>query len=105
MIWFALKMGIINALGLIRFININLAILNLLPLPVLDGGHIVFSLYEGITRRKVHPKVITTLVNAFAILLISAMFFLSVRDVDRAFNIGRLFGNDTPPATETLPEE
>ena len=41
MIWFALKMGILNALGLIRFININLAVLNLLPLPVLDGGHIV----------------------------------------------------------------
>ena len=105
MIWFALKMGIINALGLIRFININLAILNLLPLPVLDGGHIVFSLYEGITRRKVHPKVIATLVNAFAILLISAMLFLSVRDVDRAFNVGRLFEKEIPPSTETLPDE
>ena len=52
MIWIALKMGIINALALMRFININLAILNLLPIPVLDGGHIVFSLFEGITRKK-----------------------------------------------------
>jgi regulator of sigma E protease len=91
MIWFALKMGIINALGLIRFININLAVLNLLPLPVLDGGHICFSLWEGITRRKVHPKVVGTLVNVFAILLISAMLFLSWRDVDRNWNISRFF--------------
>jgi len=91
MIWFALKMGIVNALGLIRFININLAVLNLLPLPVLDGGHICFALWEGITRRKVHPKVVGTLVNIFAILLISAMLFLSWRDVDRNWNVSRFF--------------
>ena len=94
-------MGILNALGLIRFININLAVLNLL-LPVLDGGHIVFSLYEGISRRKVPVKVITSLVNTFAILLISAMLYLSVRDVDRAFNIGRFFDKETPATTEPL---
>jgi len=98
MIWFALKMGIINALGLIRFININLAVLNLLPLPVLDGGHICFALWEGITRRKVHPKVVGTLVNLFAVLLISAMLFLSWRDVDRNWNVSRFFKK--APATE-----
>jgi regulator of sigma E protease len=103
MIWLALKMGFIHALGLMRFININLAILNLLPIPVLDGGHILFSLYEGITRRKVAPKVIVTLVNAFAILLISAMIFLSVRDVDRFFNVERLFKQSE--SVETAPEE
>ena len=91
MIWFALKMGIVNALGLIRFININLAILNLLPLPVLDGGHICFALWEGITRRKVHPKLVATLVNAFAILLIGAMLFLSWRDVERNWSVSRFF--------------
>lgn len=91
MIWFALKIGLPYAIGLIRFININLAVLNLLPLPVLDGGHICFALWEGITRRKVHPKVVGTLVNLFAILLISAMLFLSWRDVDRNWNVGRIF--------------
>jgi regulator of sigma E protease len=91
MITIALKMGIINAIGLIRFININLAVLNLLPLPVLDGGHICFALWEGITKRKVHPKVVTSLVNIFAVLLISAMLFLSWRDVDRNWNVSRFF--------------
>ncbi|MEE9369006.1 MAG: RIP metalloprotease RseP [Pontiella sp.] len=91
MIWISLKMSLVMTIGLIRFININLAVLNLLPLPVLDGGHICFALWEGITRRKVHPHVVATLVNAFAILLISAMLFLSWRDVDRNWNISRFF--------------
>lgn len=91
MIWISLKMSMITTIGLIRFININLAVLNLLPLPVLDGGHVCFALWEGITRRKVHPKVVATLVNVFAILLISAMLFLSWRDVDRNWNVSRFF--------------
>lgn len=106
MIWWALKMGIINALGLIRFININLAVLNLLPLPVLDGGHICFALWEGITKRKVHPKVVASLVNAFAILLIGAMIFLSWRDADRNWGISKLFSKDKPAAEQVItPEE
>ncbi|RKX40108.1 MAG: hypothetical protein DRP64_13170, partial [Verrucomicrobia bacterium] len=97
------KMGIINALGLIRFININLAVLNLLPLPVLDGGHICFALWEGITRRKVHPKVVGTLVNVFAILLISAMLFLSWRDVERNWSVSRFF-KKAPAAEAAEPQ-
>ncbi len=91
MIWFALKLGIFYAIGLVRFININLAVLNLLPLPVLDGGHICFALWEGITRRKVHPKVVATLVNLFAVLLLTAMAVLSWRDADRNWGISRVF--------------
>ncbi len=106
MIWIALKMGIINALGLIRFININLAILNLLPLPVLDGGHVCFALWEGITKRKVHPKVVASLINTFAILLISAMLILSLRDVERNWNISRFFkkAEVTEPITVPVTE-
>lgn len=81
MLYRAIYWGLVIAIGLTRFININLAVLNLLPIPVLDGGHICFSLWEGITKRKVHPKVVTTLVNIFAILLIGLMLFLSWRDV------------------------
>ncbi len=66
------------------FLNINLAIINLLPIPVLDGGHIVFSLYETVFRRPVHPKVVNILVNLFAILLIGVFLLLTMRDVDRS---------------------
>jgi len=88
-LWVAIKLGLLNAVGFLRFLNINLAILNLLPIPVLDGGHIVFATWEGITRRKVHPKVVAILVNGFAILLITAFLALTVKDVKM---IGRLFG-------------
>jgi regulator of sigma E protease len=88
----AIKMGLVNTLGLIRFLNINLAVLNLLPIPVLDGGHIVFSLWHGITRRKVNVKIQTGLINFFAILLIGAMLILSFNDIDRKFQIKKFFG-------------
>lgn len=85
MLMLSIKMGFLNTLGLIRFLNINLAMLNLLPIPVLDGGHIVFSLWEGITRRKVNARAQAILVNACAILLIGAMLLLTVNDIDRKF--------------------
>jgi len=66
------------------FLNINLAIINLLPIPVLDGGHIVFSLWEMIFRRPVHPRVVNILVNLFALLLIGVFLLLTFRDVDRS---------------------
>jgi regulator of sigma E protease len=68
-------------IGFARFLNINLAILNLLPIPVLDGGHIVFALYEGITRRAPSEKVMRFLINFFAIVLISLIVLLTFRDL------------------------
>ena len=73
--------GMMDALGFLRMICVNLAILNLLPFPVLDGGHIIFALYEVITRRKPHPKVVSVLVNAFAVLLIGLMLLLFYNDI------------------------
>ncbi len=72
-----------SGLGFLRLLCINLAIINLLPLPVLDGGHILFALYEMIFRRKVPKKAVEVLVNAFAILLIGLMLLLVYRDVNR----------------------
>lgn len=90
LLYHSIMMGAIFALGLTRFININLAIFNLLPIPVLDGGHICFSLWEGITRRKVPAKVVSILVQIFAVILILLMGLLTFRDVGgmRLFNRG-----------------
>ena len=92
MLTMSIKMGLVNTLGLIRFLNINLAVLNLLPIPVLDGGHIVFSLWHGITRRKVNVKMQMALINICAVLLIGAMLILSFNDIDRKFQIKKFFG-------------
>jgi regulator of sigma E protease len=73
----------LNGLGFLRFLCVNLAILNMLPIPVLDGGHIVFALWEMLTRRKLHPKFVNALMNVFATLLIGLMVFIMLRDAVR----------------------
>ncbi len=84
-LWAAIRVSLLNAVGFLRFLNVNLAMLNLLPLPILDGGHVVFALWEVVTRRKPHPRLVSILVNAFAILLLGTFLFLTVRDVDWLF--------------------
>lgn len=50
--------GFTKLLGFLGFLSINLAILNFLPIPILDGGHMVFLIWEAVTRRQPSPKVI-----------------------------------------------
>lgn len=81
MFWLYVKTDLMMALWLTALINVNLAIINLLPLPILDGGHIMFSLYEIIMRRPAPPKLVYVLSNIFFVLLVGAMLFLSYRDL------------------------
>lgn len=101
--WKSAYAGIFIVLGFIRFINVNLAVLNLLPIPVLDGGHIMFSLYEAITRRRIPAKVVNTLVNVFAILLLLFIGFLTVgKDLPRLYYM--IVGDD-PGGTHAVPAQ
>ncbi len=61
-------------------LNVNLALLNLLPLPVLDGGHITLSLIEWIRRRPVHAKILEKIQAGFAALLITFMIYIAFFD-------------------------
>lgn len=61
-------------------LNVNLALLNLLPLPVLDGGHITLALVEAVRRRPVSARVLQYVQSAFAILLIGFMIFIAFFD-------------------------
>lgn len=65
-------------------ISINLGILNLLPIPMLDGGHIFFNLYEMIFRRKIHPKAFEYLSYGGMAVLLSLMLFATFNDIMRA---------------------
>jgi len=100
--WMHTLTSLLVTIGFVRFLNVNLAIINLLPLPVLDGGHIVFALFEGITRRKVHPKVLSILVNGFAILLLILFVFITIRDT---WILGRIFGGRRDPVAEERVQE
>lgn len=81
--------SLIDGLGFLRMICVNLAILNLLPFPVLDGGHIVFASYEIVARRKPHPRVVEVLVNVFAVLLISLMALLVYGDIAKRVRLNK----------------
>ena len=61
-------------------LNVNLALLNLLPLPVLDGGHIMLSLIEAVRRRPVSANILNYIQSGFAALLISFMVYIAFFD-------------------------
>jgi regulator of sigma E protease len=61
-------------------LNVNLALLNLLPLPVLDGGHITLALIEAARRRPVSPKILNYIQSGFALLLITFMLWIAFFD-------------------------
>ena len=77
--------GIIPLLTLMAIISLNLAIINLLPIPALDGGRLVFVAIESVIRRPV-PAVFSRTVNAigFALLLL-LMVAVTVSDIGKLF--------------------
>lgn len=79
-------------------LNVNLAIMNMLPIPVLDGGHIVLALVESVRRRPVNMRVLEVVQTSCAALIIGFLLYVSF------FDIGDLFGsrhekNDAPAST------
>lgn len=62
-------------------LNVNLALLNLLPIPVLDGGHILLALIEAFRRRPVGTRLLYAVQNTCAVLLIGYMVYLTIFDV------------------------
>jgi len=61
-------------------LNVNLALLNLLPFPVLDGGHITLAVIEAIRRRPVSARLLNYLQSACAVVLIAFMLFIAFFD-------------------------
>jgi regulator of sigma E protease len=67
------------------YLSVTLAIMNLLPLPVLDGGHLVFLAWEGITRREPSVKVRMYLQQAGLVFFILMFLFVTYNDVLKLF--------------------
>jgi len=61
--------------------NVNLALLNMLPIPVLDGGHILLAIIEGIRRRPISTRILSTIQTGCAVLLIGFMVYIAFYDV------------------------
>jgi regulator of sigma E protease len=79
----AAEAGIRAVLRITILININLAILNLLPVPVLDGGQIVFATIGKLRGRALPPNFIMTAQSVFMVLILSMVVYISFFDVRR----------------------
>ena len=70
-------------IGFMAFLSLNLGILNLLPIPVLDGGHLVFLSIEGVIRRPIPLKVRMVVQQVGMVLILGLMLFVVYNDILR----------------------
>lgn len=83
----ALSQGFISLLSWIGLLSVNLGIINLLPIPALDGGRLVFLGYEAVSRRKINAKVENTLHYVMYLALMGLFVFITFNDLLRLLNI------------------
>lgn len=75
------KAGFINVIYLTGYISLNVGFMNLLPIPALDGGRLLFLIIEKIIRKPVNPKIENTIHNIGFILLLLLVVFVSYGDI------------------------
>jgi regulator of sigma E protease len=77
----AAKAGILYLLNLIGMLSLSIGLLNLLPIPALDGGHLVIVLAEGISRRRLGDKVKIAIQQVGMVLLLALMVGVIAKDI------------------------
>ena len=81
----AAAQGASSVVFLIAILSINLGVLNLLPIPILDGGHLLFFLIEGILRKPLGERQREVAQQAGLVLLVGVMIFAFWNDLERIF--------------------
>ncbi|HSX11862.1 MAG TPA: site-2 protease family protein [Rhabdochlamydiaceae bacterium] len=81
--------GVTEALYWLAVISLNLGLLNLLPIPVLDGGYITFALIEIFTKRPIKSQTMERLIIPFVVAIVLLFVYLTYNDISRL--IGRFF--------------
>jgi regulator of sigma E protease len=77
--------GVSNLIFLIALLSVNLAILNILPIPVLDGGHLLFFFIEAVTGSPVSIRVREIAQQAGIFILILLMIYVFYNDIAKVF--------------------
>ncbi len=78
--------GILSLLAFVAMLSVNIGIVNLLPIPALDGGRIVFLGVEAVSRKRVPRKVENIINNVFFILLMILFVYVTYNDIIRLVN-------------------
>ena len=92
--------GVEDYFFLIALISVAIGMFNLFPIPILDGGHIVFFIIEGITGKRPTEKVFNNACGVGAVILISLVLFATYQDIGRL----KKHGTDKAAITETTQE-
>ena len=79
----AAREGALNYLTLMAFISINLGLINLLPIPLLDGGHLMFVLYEAVVRRPISTRMREYAHIVGLLVLVAIMILAFKNDLER----------------------
>lgn len=86
----AAKTGILSLINLIGIISVNLAILNIIPFPALDGGRLLFIFIEAIFGKKIVPKIEATIHTAGMVILLTLILAITISDVRRLIQAGSI---------------
>ena len=78
--------GISDLLYLMAYLSVNVGVMNLIPFPAFDGGHILFLLIEKIRRKPVSPNVEATITGIGFVCLLLLMIYVTCHDVINLFN-------------------
>jgi regulator of sigma E protease len=84
------KDGILSIINLIGILSINLAVLNIIPFPALDGGRLLFIGIEGVIGKKIIPKVERTINMIGMILLLVMLAIISLKDIINLIRAGSI---------------
>jgi regulator of sigma E protease len=77
--------GLVSLLGLMALLSVNLGLINILPIPGLDGGHALLALVEGISRRKLPLNVKMGIQQIGVLFLLLLFVYIFVNDILRLF--------------------
>lgn len=83
----SVQRGLAYYLGFLALVSVSLGVLNLLPLPMLDGGHLMYYLFEGLTGRPVSDAWLTWLQRGGAVIMLLMMTLALSNDVARLFGL------------------
>ncbi len=77
------EQGVLPLLNFVAFLSINLGVINLLPLPALDGGHFILLLFEGVRGKPLGAKAMNTIQTIGISLILALTIFSTFKDITR----------------------
>ena len=83
----SVRLGLAYYLGFLAVVSVSLGVLNLLPLPMLDGGHLMYYLFEGVTGRPVSERWLERLQRGGVAIMLTMMSLALFNDVARLLGL------------------